>query len=98
MEVARSFKERSWGLLGHQSLPEHHCLWIHKCRSIHTFFMKFNIDVLYVDENLKITKIRRDIPPWSLSWGGVTSKSCFEFQGQSLSQNLQLGDFLHVGS
>ena len=98
VEVAQSFKDRSVGLLGRQSLEKSHCLWIHRCRSIHTFFMKFNIDVLYVDGDLKITKIQRNIHPWNLSWGGLKSSSCFEFQGQSLPENLQQGDSLHVGS
>lgn len=96
VEIAESFYARSKGLLGRSKLENSHCLWIHKCNSIHTFFMKFAIDILYVDRNFKVTNIHRDIKPWRLDWGGLSSKSCFEFQSKALTQNIEVGDFLRV--
>lgn len=97
VEIALTFKQRSVGLLGRTGLKDNQCLWIHKCNSVHTFFMKFAIDVVYVDQNLKITEIHRNLKPWRISWGGFNSKSCFEFQASALSYDLNIGDLLHVG-
>lgn len=98
VENAVTFYQRSKGLLGRSSLESNQCLWIQDCKSIHTFFMKFSIDVLYVDKNLKVTKIDRNIRPWSLSWGGLASKSCFEFQSDSLTSQISIGDQLRVSA
>ena len=66
--------------------------------SIHTFFMRFTIDVLYVDQSLKVTCIHRNIKPWRLSWGKFNSDSCFEFQSPALTQHVRIGDFLRVSA
>ncbi len=96
--VATSFFERSKGLLGKTGLQSDECLWIHHCKSIHTFFMKFSIDVLYVDEKLKVTCIHRNIKPWKLSWGGFNSDSCFEFESSGLSLDVEIGDSIRVSA
>lgn len=96
--VAKTFFERSKGLLGQTGLTNDECLWIHHCNSIHTFFMKFSIDVLYVDKNLNVTCIHRDVKPWKLSWGGFNSSSCFEFQANKLSLDVEIGDSIRVSS
>ncbi len=98
VEIAKSFYKRSKGLLGRSSLEKNQCLWIHRCNSVHTFFMRFAIDILYVDKNLKVTSIQRNIQPWKLNWGGFTSKSCFEFKSESLAGDLEVGDLLRVSA
>jgi uncharacterized protein len=98
VEIAETFSQRSKGLLGRKGLEHDHCLWIHRCNSIHTFFMKFDLDVLYVDKDLKVTGIHRNIKPWHISWGGFNSKSCFEFQSKALDLNLEIGDSLRVSA
>lgn len=99
VEVAESFEARARGLLGRSTLPDQHCLWIHQCRSIHTFFMKFNIDVIFVDKNLKVTAVKKNLPKWCLSWGGFKAASCFEFKAFSVSDlQVEKGDILYVGN
>lgn len=98
IEVAETFFERAKGLLGREGLKDSQGLWIHQCKSIHTFFMKFNIDVLYVDKNLKVTRVHRNIVPWRLSWGSFNADSCFEFQATSLTPNIDIGDSLRVSA
>lgn len=98
VEIAKSFAERSKGLLGRNGLVGDSSLWIHECGSIHTFFMKFAIDVLYVNKNLQVMKVHRHIKPWRLSWGGFDADSCFEFQAGALAKDLEIGDFLRVSA
>ena len=58
---------RSVGLLRHKSLEPGHGLWIVPCEGIHTFFMKFPIDVVYVDRSKRVRKVVRAIPAWRIS-------------------------------
>ncbi len=55
--IADTVFSRVKGLLGKQSLDEGSALIIKPCNSIHTFFMRFPIDVFFVDRNNKIVKI-----------------------------------------
>ncbi len=58
---------RRTGLLKHEALPEGEGLWIVPCEAVHTFFMKFPIDILYLDRSKKVLKVRRSVGPWRLS-------------------------------
>jgi hypothetical protein len=42
-------------------------LWIVPCESVHTFFMKFPIDLIYLDRKHKVRKVRHAVPAWRLS-------------------------------
>jgi uncharacterized membrane protein (UPF0127 family) len=95
---AKSFCQRAVGLLGKSDWPSDRTLWIHDCNSIHTFFMKFTIDVVFVDAELKVTKICRGVRPGRMTWPDFKAKSVFEFSSvHGQAQTLQPGDKLHVG-
>ena len=66
-EVARTSAARQKGLLGRTSLPEGGGLWIIPCESVHTFFMKFPIDLVYINRKNIVKKVRRNVGPWKLS-------------------------------
>jgi uncharacterized membrane protein (UPF0127 family) len=57
-DVADTSRKRRIGLLKHKSLPAGEGLWIAPCEGIHTFRMKFAIDVLFLDRRRKVLKIR----------------------------------------
>ena len=67
MEVADTSAKRRKGLLGRDSLPIGHALWIVPCESVHTYGMRFPIDVLYLDRKKRVIKLRRAMPAWRLS-------------------------------
>ncbi|WP_418791034.1 DUF192 domain-containing protein [Phosphitispora sp. TUW77] len=67
VEIARTWLTRLKGLLGRDRLPEGHCLIIAPCRSVHTHFMKFNIDILFVDISGRIVYLMENIPPFRIS-------------------------------
>ena len=52
------------GLMGAKPLPEGEALLITPSSSIHTHFMRFAIDVLYVSKDDVIVGIDRDLKPW----------------------------------
>jgi uncharacterized protein len=67
LEVADRGATRRKGLLGRKSLPFGEGLWIIPCESVHTFWMKFPIDLIYLDRNKKVKKVRSDVHPWRMS-------------------------------
>lgn len=59
--IANTSELRRRGLLKHDSLEEGDGLWIAPCEAVHSFGMKFAIDVLYLDKQKKILKIRSNM-------------------------------------
>ena len=59
--------KRIKGLLGKKNLLEGQALIIKPCNCIHTLFMCFSIDVLFVDKNNKIVKVLAQLVPFRLS-------------------------------
>jgi uncharacterized membrane protein (UPF0127 family) len=69
--VARTFPERARGLIGTRSLPDSEGLLIERCNAIHTFFMSYPIDAVFLDRHNRVVKEVRGIRPWRLLvWGG----------------------------
>jgi uncharacterized membrane protein (UPF0127 family) len=60
---ATTARARLLGLAFLRELPRGHALLIAHCRSVHTFGMRFPIDVLFVDENGSVLRVARDTPP-----------------------------------
>ncbi len=65
--MANTSETRRTGLLKHESLPKGEGLWIAPCEAVHSFWMKFAIDVLYLNKKKQVVKIRRNMVPWRLS-------------------------------
>jgi hypothetical protein len=66
-EVADTSARRRVGLLRHERLDSGRGLWIVPCESVHSFFMKFPIDLVYLDRKRKVRKVRRNMAPWRVS-------------------------------
>jgi hypothetical protein len=97
--VANSFFKRLKGLLGCKSLNEGEALIITHSKSIHTFFMRFPIDVLFVDKNNKIVKLIPSLKPFRLT--SICFKSAYVVElpsGKIHSSNTSLGDLIGDGS
>ncbi|MEZ4872861.1 MAG: DUF192 domain-containing protein [Bdellovibrionales bacterium] len=98
VSIAESFIERGIGLLGKKTLPAHQALWIKNCYDIHTFFMRFPIDVVFLDEQLKVADIRRNMKPWRLAIK-PGANSVIEFLGGTITESkMDIGDQLNVGA
>ena len=66
-DVADTSAKRRTGLLQHERLEAGEGLWIVPCESVHTFFMKFPIDLVYIDKRKKVRKVRHAVPAWRMS-------------------------------
>jgi uncharacterized membrane protein (UPF0127 family) len=66
-DLADTSEKRRTGLLKHTELKQGEGLWIAPCESVHSFFMKFTIDVLYLDRGKKVRGLRPQMKPWRMS-------------------------------
>jgi uncharacterized membrane protein (UPF0127 family) len=55
---------RMKGLLGRSSLPPGEGILLEPAASVHTFFMRFPIDLVFLDRELAVLDVRSDVPAW----------------------------------
>jgi uncharacterized protein len=68
-----NFFERMRGLLGTKELNVDEGLLITPCSSVHTFCMRYTIDILFLDKQLKIIKTVKSLKPWRMAASNVSS-------------------------
>jgi uncharacterized membrane protein (UPF0127 family) len=96
VERADDARSRSKGLLGRDSLDAGAGLWIVPCPMIHTFFMRFPIDVLFLDRTLTVRRVLEDLKPWRLSPWVLSAHSVLELKGGVLRGSVKPGDRLEM--
>ena len=67
LELAGTGSSRTKGLLGRDGLLPGEGLWIVPCEAVHTFFMRFPIDLVYLDRKNRIRKLRSNVGAWRMS-------------------------------
>lgn len=65
--IADSFLSRFLGLQLRRPLPAERGLLLVPCRSIHTLFLRFALDVAYLDAEARVVRVRRNLRPWRLT-------------------------------
>ncbi|MDP8265185.1 MAG: DUF192 domain-containing protein [Candidatus Aceula lacicola] len=94
---ARSFFARLKGLLGKKSFSPEDALVIEGCQAIHMFFMRFAIDVVFINRKNKVVGLVQDIKPFSLSPFFFMAKYAIELPSGSIEKSLvHIGDFLEI--
>ncbi len=59
--------KRIKGLLGRKEFKKGQAIILRPCNSIHTFFMRFPIDVLFVNREFKVIGLKSCVKPWRIS-------------------------------
>jgi uncharacterized membrane protein (UPF0127 family) len=96
VELADTSEKRRTGLLKHERLDPGQGLWIVPCESVHSFFMKFAIDLVYLDRNHKVRKVRHRMVPWRVS-ACLSAHSIIELPaGAVAASGTQAGDQLEM--
>jgi uncharacterized membrane protein (UPF0127 family) len=93
-EVARSLYARTKGLLGRGHLPPGEGLLIERTGSIHTWFMRFRMDAVFLDKQMNVKKIVHDMRPFRIAWARG-ARRCLELAGGEAARvGLQEGSHL----
>ena len=64
---ARSFGRRLAGWIGRDVADPDEALYLPRCPSVHTLFMKMPIDVVFLDRAGRILRICEGLPPWRVA-------------------------------
>ncbi|HOV79624.1 MAG TPA: DUF192 domain-containing protein [Bacillota bacterium] len=67
IEVSNCFKKRLRGLIGRPVLKPGEAMILMPCKSVHTFFMSFPIDVIFLDKEAVVIKILEKMKPFRFS-------------------------------
>ena len=95
--AADSYFPRLIGLMGHAPLAVGEGLLILPCNSIHTHFMRFPIDVLYVSKDGEVVAVDRAMAPWR--FGRIHRKARYVIElpaGTAAQTGTQIGDHIEV--
>lgn len=96
--VADRGPRRRKGLLGRTGLEEGEGLWIVPCEAVHTFGMRFAIDLIYLDRDRRVLKVRHRVAPSRLS-GCFRAHSILELRpGAVAASGTQPGDQMQFHS
>jgi len=97
--IAESFISRFVGLLGRSELSTGDGLWLRPSSGIHTFGMRFVIDVVALDKNVRVVALIREMPPWRVAILPWKTRSALELaSGEIVRRGLSIGDLLYVDS
>jgi len=86
--------ERMRGLLGRPPLADGEGLLIVPCPSVHTLFMGYPVDLVFLDRNWRVLRLVESLPPWRMT-GCRGARMTLELPAGSLVDlRLSLGDAL----
>ncbi|QBF82521.1 DUF192 domain-containing protein [Shewanella maritima] len=94
VSIADTAPLRLRGLLGRDKLTDEQGLLITPCNSVHTFGMKYAIDVVYLNKHNQVIKLVRELSPRRLSWCLRAKKVLELAPGSAHLNNINQGDTL----
>jgi uncharacterized membrane protein (UPF0127 family) len=99
LRVAETHWSRFCGLMGTdaRSFTAGQGLWIVPSRGVHTFAMRFPIDVVYLDSDKVIVYLEENLKPWRLAPVRLRATSVLELPGNTLtSTQTEIGDKIEI--
>ncbi|NLN06635.1 MAG: DUF192 domain-containing protein [Firmicutes bacterium] len=94
---AFTFWKRFKGLMLKKTFPhEYDALFLAPCKAIHTFFMRFAIDVVFLNKKNEIVALYPSLAPWRVTPPCREAEAALEFAGGTIDKfSLACGDLLH---
>lgn len=94
--IAERTVDRMIGLMFREKLVGADGLLIDPCTSIHTFFMRYNLDIVFLNSKNQVIKIIRDMKPWRMTRIYFTARQTLEMPAGKLPADVKVGDVLEV--
>ena len=99
VRIAKTHWSRFLGLMGRRRLGEGEGLLLIPGGSIHTLFMRFPIDAIFLDRDWKVRKVAANVRPYRLAFGGRGVGSVLEVPaGTAAAIGIEQGDTLLVSA
>ena len=96
IEVAAGFRERAFGLIFRSEPLPGQGLLFKRCSAVHTCFMRYAIDVVFLDDNYRILRVGHALQPWR--WARCPgARHVLELRsGESARLHMSAGDTLRL--
>lgn len=96
-ELAGSLIARLVGLIGRRDFPKGSAMIIPGCRQVHTFLMRFPIDVLFIDERDKVVYIAANIKSCRITRFCISASRIIELPAGTITAcGIMVGDILSI--
>lgn len=83
------------GLMGKRELADGAGLYLRPCSSIHMFFMRFPLDIAFIDEDGRVVRLYHGLRPWRMSRIVRRAKAAIELRSGTLAHaGVTVGDLL----
>lgn len=98
VELADTRETRRKGLLGRDGLDHRSALILRPCFAVHTAFMRFPIDVLFVNREGTVVKVVRNLVAWRIA-GAFGAHAVIELAAGAIPQGaVEAGDRLYLAA
>ena len=95
--VASTLRDRTVGLLATPEVSPGEGLLIERAQSIHMFFMRYAIDVVFIDGAGRVTRTVSRLKPWRVIWWARGARDCAELRAGALEgTGTERGDQLRI--
>lgn len=95
--IADTFMTRLLGLMGKASFAKEKAMLFKGHPSVHTCFMRFPIDIVFLDKDMRVTEVTENLKPWRFtSIFKFQNKYCIEFTSNKISTKISTGDLIDV--
>jgi uncharacterized protein len=97
LTIANTFWSSLRGLLGKEHLSEGDGLLLIPCQSVHTMFMRFPIDVIFLDKEGQVIHLIEKMTPWRVSRHLIKARSVLEVPAGTIARtDTHQGDFIKI--
>jgi len=87
----KSFK----GLMLKKSISDKNC-YVLKTQGIHMFFMRFSLNIIYLDKNKNVIKIIENLKPWKIGPLMFNCKYVLEFKNKEFIKDIKMNNFINI--
>lgn len=95
VRLANTALARLRGLIGRRQLEPDEGLWLRPSSGVHTLWMRFAIDVIFLDRELRVVKLVENLRPFRLTLPNLAATSVLELSAHAIRRaGLQVGDRL----
>lgn len=95
--LAENPLSRMKGLLGRRSLSAGEGVLLRPASAVHTLFMRFPIDLIFLSRELDVVDVVAEVPPWRAAWRRGARAVLELPAGEAGRRRLRAGDRLHIG-
>lgn len=97
LKMNDTYFSRLIGLMFKKNLPAGSGIILKPCTQIHTCFMRFNIDVIFLDDNLRVLHVIENMRPWRISPLFLKARYTVELPAGTLKGRVKKDEILAIG-